>query len=99
MARLCPVCHINKIVRYDMRTCSVMCSKTWKTWSPEHQAEMIRQAEKPVDLMALVKKAKLDPNYVDPELEKEDKDLPGDASIPESLRELIGHSDKDDSSK
>lgn len=92
MARLCPVCHINKIIRYDMRTCSVQCSKEWKTWSPEHQADMVRQAGKPIDLLAEAKKlqleGKLDPSYVDPLDEEEDNKLK-DAPMPLSLKDLI----------
>ena len=87
--RLCPVCHINRIIRYDMRTCSVQCSKEWKTWSPEHQADMVRQAEKPIDLMAKAKDLMLDPNYVDP-LEEEENNKSKDAPMPQSIKELIG---------
>lgn len=38
-SRKCPVCHTGLIVRKDIKTCSVTCSREWNTWSLDMKAK------------------------------------------------------------
>lgn len=42
--RKCPVCKVGEVFRSDIRTCSVHCSKVWKTLRPERCRQLIDEA-------------------------------------------------------
>ena len=42
--RPCPVCRVGKVLRRDIRTCSVSCSREWNTWSREQQGSAIEDS-------------------------------------------------------
>ena len=44
-SRLCPVCRKGKVWLRHVRTCSFYCSKTWRTWSPDMQANAVEAAQ------------------------------------------------------
>ncbi len=44
-SRLCPVCRKGKVWRAYIRTCSQYCSKTWRTWNVEMQAQAVELAQ------------------------------------------------------
>jgi len=57
--RKCPVCRVGEIRRYDIKTCSPICSRTWATWGPETRHKATYDAEHGLeDQMAKILEAK-----------------------------------------
>lgn len=44
ISRPCPICRTGKIWRQEQRTCSWICSRTWRTMTPQAHAIAIEQS-------------------------------------------------------